>query len=152
VENHDKPAIRGQLSGFWTRRCDQPAWADCLSNASVRPEADETYVIEPVTASEELTMLGYILMHADVTDPEEYEEYKAAVAKVIEDYGGRYLVRGGASAALEGDFHSRVVLLEFPSYGNALTFYRSHAYQAVREIRLRSTNSCILAMEGLSTL
>jgi len=30
VENHDEPGIRGQLSGFWVRRCDQPGWADRL--------------------------------------------------------------------------------------------------------------------------
>jgi len=54
-------------------------------------------------------MLGYILMHADVIDPKQYEEFKAAAAKAIEDHGGRYLVRGGASASLEGKFHPRVV-------------------------------------------
>lgn len=94
-------------------------------------------------------MLGYILMHADVTDQEQYEQFKAAAAKAIKDHGGRYLVRGGASTSLEGNFHPRVVLLEFPSYGDALSFYRSQAYQAAREIRLRSANSCVLAMEGL---
>lgn len=96
-------------------------------------------------------MLGYILMHADVIDPEQYEEYKSTVAKAIEDHGGRYLVRGGTSASLEGHFHSRVVLLEFPTYGDALAFYRSEAYQAAREMRLRSANSCVLAMEGVPT-
>lgn len=94
-------------------------------------------------------MPGYILMHADITDPEQYEDFKVAAAKAIEDHGGRYLVRGGASTALEGDFRSRVVLLEFPSYQDALTFYRSEAYQAARELRLRCTRSSVLAMEGL---
>jgi uncharacterized protein (DUF1330 family) len=94
-------------------------------------------------------MPGYMLMHADVTDPVEYEQFKAAAANAIEDHGGRYLVRGGASTALEGDFGSRVVLLEFPSYDDALVFYRSTAYQAAREIRSRCAKSSILAMDGL---
>jgi uncharacterized protein (DUF1330 family) len=94
-------------------------------------------------------MPGYILMHADVTDAEEYERFKVAAAKAIDDHGGRYLVRGGASTALEGDFGSRVVLLEFPSYEDALAFYRSEAYQAARDIRLRCAKSSILAMDGL---
>ena len=47
-------------------------------------------------------MTGYILMHAEVTDPEEYEHFKVAAAKAIVDHGGRYLVRGGASTPLEG--------------------------------------------------
>jgi uncharacterized protein (DUF1330 family) len=94
-------------------------------------------------------MPGYILMHADVTDPEQYEHFKVAAAKAIEDHGGRYLARGGASTALEGDFGPRVVLLEFPSYDDALAFYRSAAYQAAREIRLRCAEASILAMDGL---
>jgi uncharacterized protein (DUF1330 family) len=49
---------------------------------------------------------------------------------------------------LEGEFRSRVVLLEFPSYDEALTFYRSDAYQAARDIRLCCADSAILAMEG----
>jgi uncharacterized protein (DUF1330 family) len=106
--------------------------------------ADNTY-------REESIMPGYILMHAEVTDPEEYEHFKVAAAKAIEDHGGRYLVRGGASTPLEGDFGSRVVLLEFPSYEDALVFYRSAAYQAAREIRLRCAKASILAMDGLPT-
>jgi len=97
----------------------------------------------------ESIMPGYILIHADVTDPEEYERFKVAAAKAIDDHGGRYLVRGGASTVLEGDFGSRVVLLEFPSYEDALAFYRSEAYQAARDIRLRCARSSILAMDGL---
>jgi uncharacterized protein (DUF1330 family) len=96
-------------------------------------------------------MPGYILMHADVTDPDQYEDFKVAAAKAIEEYGGRYLVRGGESTAVEGEFRSRAVLLEFPSYEDALTFYRSEAYQAAREIRLRCSESAILVMEGLPT-
>jgi uncharacterized protein (DUF1330 family) len=94
-------------------------------------------------------MPGYILMHAEVTDPDEYEHFKAAAAKAIEDHGGRYLVRGGASTSLEGDFGSRVILVEFPSYQDALDFYQSEAYQAAREIRLRSAKASILVMDGL---
>jgi uncharacterized protein (DUF1330 family) len=94
-------------------------------------------------------MPGYILMHAEVTDPDEYEHFKVAAAKAIGDHDGRYLVRGGASTSLEGDFGSRVGLLEFPSYENALAFYRSEAYQVARDIRLRSATASILVMDGL---
>ena len=94
-------------------------------------------------------MPGYVMMHAEVTDPEEYEQFKIAAARAVEDHGGRFLARGGASTALEGDFRSRVVLLEFPSYDDALTFYRSEAYRAAREIRLRCAEASVVAMEGL---
>ena len=46
-------------------------------------------------------------MYAHITDPEQYEDFKVAAAKAIEEHGGRYLVRGGASTAVEGEFRSR---------------------------------------------
>ncbi len=46
---------------------------------------------------------GYLFMHADVTDPDGYEEFKSLAAAAIADHGGRYLVRGGAMQPLEGD-------------------------------------------------
>lgn len=94
-------------------------------------------------------MPGYLLMHADVTDPDGYEKYKDAVAQAIAAHGGRYLVRGGASAGLEGEFGSRVVLVEFSSYERALAFYDSDAYRSAREIRHRCAHASLLAMDGL---
>ncbi len=44
-------------------------------------------------------MPGYVFMHADVTDPDGYEEFKSLAAAAIADHGGRYLVRGGGDAA-----------------------------------------------------
>jgi uncharacterized protein (DUF1330 family) len=61
-------------------------------------------------------------------------------------------VPGSARLKAEGEFRSRVVLLEFPSYDEALTFYRSDAYQAAHDIRLRCADSAILAMEGRDEL
>ena len=73
-------------------------------------------------------MPGYVFMHADVTDPDGYEEFKSLAAAAIADHGGRYLVRGGAMQPLEGDWRSRVILVEFPTYAAALAFYDSDAY------------------------
>jgi uncharacterized protein (DUF1330 family) len=83
-------------------------------------------------------------------DPEGYEEFKSLASAAIADHGGRYLVRGGAMQPLEGEWHSRVVLLEFPTYAAALAFYDSDAYQKARQVRLRSSTGSVLAMEGIS--
>ena len=77
-------------------------------------------------------MPGYVFMHADVTDPDGYEEFKSLAAAAIADHGGRYLVRGGAMQPLEGEWRSRAVLVEFPTYAAALAFYDSDAYQKAR--------------------
>jgi uncharacterized protein (DUF1330 family) len=54
-------------------------------------------------------------MHADVTDPDGYEKFKSLASAAIAQHDGRYLVRGGAMQPLEGQWRSRLVLLEFPT-------------------------------------
>ena len=82
-------------------------------------------------------MPGYVFMHADVTDPDGYEKFKSLASAAIADHGGRYLVRGGAMQPLEGQWRSRVVLLEFPTYSAALAFYNSEGYQQDGETQSR---------------
>jgi uncharacterized protein (DUF1330 family) len=78
---------------------------------------------------------GYWVVFADVTDPEGYKSYKAANAKPIAKYGGRFLARGGTVQPKEGKTRSRVVVLEFPSYAAALECYNSPEYVAAKEKR-----------------
>ena len=47
-------------------------------------------------------MAAYILVDCKVTDPARYEGYKKLAEAAIAQHGGRYLVRGGESALLEG--------------------------------------------------
>jgi uncharacterized protein (DUF1330 family) len=95
-------------------------------------------------------MPGYVFMHADVTDQDGYEDFKTLAAAAIANHGGRYLVRGGAMQPLEGEWRSRIILLEFPTYDAALAFYHSDDYQKAREIRLRSSVGSVVAMDGFS--
>ena len=47
-------------------------------------------------------MAAYLIAHLTVTDPEAFQDYRAAVPAVIQRFGGRYLLRGGAVETLEG--------------------------------------------------
>ncbi len=93
-------------------------------------------------------MPGYVIMDAEVTDPDGYEEFKRLASAAIADHGGRYLVRGGALEVLEGEWHPRLVLLEFDTLDTALRFYNSDAYQAAREIRLKTATARVAAVDG----
>jgi uncharacterized protein (DUF1330 family) len=94
-------------------------------------------------------MAAYVVVDLDVQDASAFEEYRKQVPAVIERFGGRYLVRGGRSQTLEGDWQPRrVVLLEFPSWDKAMTFYMSPEYQPLRQLRLRSSRSKIVLVEG----
>jgi uncharacterized protein (DUF1330 family) len=104
------------------------------------PPASETI---PVTASK-----GYWVGHIDVTEPEGYKAYMTADVAPIGQYGGRFLVRGGAFERIEGSVRSRCVLLEFPSYATALAGYRSPAYQAAATLRKGKADFDLIVCEG----
>ena len=91
---------------------------------------------------------GYWIVRADVTEPEGYKAYMAADMAPIGKYGGRFLVRGGASELFEGTGRSRSVVLEFPSYEAALACYRSPEYQAAAALRKGKAEFDLLVVEG----
>ena len=95
-------------------------------------------------------MAAYVLSDIAVFDPDAYEDYRRRVPAVIEKYGGRYLVRGGASEVLEGDRQpNRLIVLEFPDMGALRRWYRSDDYQALLRIRQSAARSTIVAVEGV---
>ena len=94
-------------------------------------------------------MPGYLIANIKVTDPEGFERYRAAVPPVIAQYGGRYLVRGGAMERLENaDGFNRVVVLEFPSLDAARAFYFSPEYAPLLKLRNETTESQAILVEG----
>jgi uncharacterized protein (DUF1330 family) len=96
-------------------------------------------------------MAGYLIAEIEVTDPAGYEEYRRRVPASIERHGGRYLVRGGATETVEGDWKPRrLVVLEFPSLAQARAFYESEEYQALKAIRVRCSRGSVVLAEGFA--
>lgn len=91
---------------------------------------------------------GYIIAHIAVTDPEAYKGYIDQNTKVLEGLGGRFIVRGGTSQTVEGSLEGRHVVLEFPSYAEALAAYHDPAYQKIADIRRASSEGTIVVVEG----
>ena len=67
------------------------------------------------------------IMISDITvlSEEAFQAYRAHAAKVIGQFGGRYLARNGEVRLLEGQWQPRaVVVVEFPSLEQAEAWYR----------------------------
>ena len=93
---------------------------------------------------------AYIIAQATVSNPEQYEGYKALAGAAVAKYGGKYIVRGGATHLLEGDWAPpRLVILEFASIEQARRFYDSPEYQAARQQRQGAAQMNMLVVEGL---
>ena len=85
-------------------------------------------------------MPAYIIVDMKITDPEQYKQYMAAAPAAVAAAGGEYLVRGGRTEVLEGDWQpARVAMLRFPSYEQAKAFYDGEMYRAAREKRKGTT-------------
>lgn len=95
-------------------------------------------------------MAAYVIADIDVTDRDGFAEYQQKVPATIAAYGGRYLVRGGASEVLEGSWSpKRSVVLEFPSMAQLKTWYNSPEYRPLIAIRERTTRSNLVVVEGI---
>lgn len=96
-------------------------------------------------------MVAYVIAEIDVTDPEGFAAYREIVPPIVAAFGGRYLARGGAISTLEGDWEPRrLTLLEFPSVEQARAFHDSPEYAEAKALRLRTTNSRLIVVEGLT--
>ena len=92
---------------------------------------------------------GYIISEITVTDPATYETYKPKAGALVAQYGGRYLVRGGAAYPSEGAPPTgRVIVLEFGSISAARAFEQSAEYREVAKIRQRSATTRAFIVEG----
>jgi uncharacterized protein (DUF1330 family) len=93
---------------------------------------------------------AYIIVETDIHDPEQYERYKAASPAAVAAHGGRFVVRGGELAVLEGDWNpKRLVLLEFPDLDAAKRFYASDEYEEAKRLRQGAANLNMVAVEGI---
>jgi uncharacterized protein (DUF1330 family) len=95
-------------------------------------------------------MAAYIVVDCNVTDPVRYEQYKRLAPAAIARYGGRYLVRGGEAAVLEGNWlPNRVVVLEFPTVESARAFYESPEYVEARTAREGAAQMNMILVAGV---
>jgi uncharacterized protein (DUF1330 family) len=80
--------------------------------------------------------------------PGGYKAYLAANGAVFRQFGARFVVRGGTHEAVEGTARQRNVVIEFPSYAEALACYHSTDYQLVKALRQAASDADILVIEG----
>ena len=95
-------------------------------------------------------MSAYLIVDTDLTQPERYEDYKRQAKPLAEQYGGEYLVRGGAMSVKENALWTptRMVVIRFPSVEKAKAFYESAEYQKILEISKESARRTVVLVEG----
>ena len=95
-------------------------------------------------------MAAYVIVETDISDAEQYEQYKAASPGAVAAGGGRFVVRGGELAVLEGDWNpSRLVVLEFEDLDAAKRWYESETYQDAKKLREGAARLNMVAVQGV---
>jgi len=94
-------------------------------------------------------MSALIIVDIEVTDPVRYEDYKRLASAAIAAHGGRYLVRGGKSEVLDGEWTPRrLVVLEFDSFEKAKAWRESPEYAEAKKVREECARSNMIVVEG----
>jgi uncharacterized protein (DUF1330 family) len=91
---------------------------------------------------------GYWIVRVDVTNPLAWDRYRQANGAVFARFGARFLVRGGTFSAREGQARERNIVLEFPSYEQAMACYESPEYAPVLAMREGAGVVDLIIIEG----
>lgn len=94
-------------------------------------------------------MAAYMIARIDVTDPERMGDYLKHTPRILDRFGGRFIVRGADVETLEGPEETqRVVVIEFPSVQSARDFYNSDEYGLAMAIRKEASNGQFIIVDG----
>ena len=95
-------------------------------------------------------MSAYVIVEIEVQDPVGYEEYKKQAAATVHSHGGEYIVRGGKTEVLEGDWQpKRIVILKFESMDRAREWLNCEEYREPRKMRHRTAKTNMIVAEGV---
>lgn len=95
-------------------------------------------------------MPAYIIVDVTVTDPQRYEDYKKLTPGSLAPFNGKFIVRGGATQTLEGDWvPGRIVVLEFPNAERARSWWSSDSYAPAKAIRQAASITRMILVEGV---
>ncbi|HEX7922908.1 MAG TPA: DUF1330 domain-containing protein [Bradyrhizobium sp.] len=95
-------------------------------------------------------MSAYVISEVDVKNAADFEAYRTIAARAIAQYGGRYLVRGGAAEAVEGGPSSKnIIVVEFPSMTRLREWYASPEYAEALKHRRTALERRLIFVEGV---
>jgi len=93
-------------------------------------------------------MAGYLIATYDITNPEAYPAYVAAVGATLQGAGAEVLVADYNSEVVEGQPAKVSVVIKFASKAAAMEWYNSAAYQAIVQLRTSNSAGSMVLVDG----
>jgi len=96
-------------------------------------------------------MSAYVISEVEMRDAAGFEAYRTVAAKTIAQYGGRYLVRGGAASTIEGGPPPKtIIIVEFPTMERLHEWYASPEYAEALKRRQTALDRRLIFVEGVA--
>ena len=95
-------------------------------------------------------MSAYVISEVEMRDTVGFEAYRTIAAETIAQYGGRYLVRGGAAEVAEGGPPPKtIIVVEFPSMARLREWYASPEYAEALKVRRTALDRRLIFVDGV---
>ena len=92
---------------------------------------------------------GYLLGQITISDKSQYKIYDSKIGNVFEEFGGKYLVKGGLRIVKEGNpLFQRDVLVEFKDIETAQRFFSSQQFKKISKFRKAGSTGFLLLLNG----
>ena len=96
-------------------------------------------------------MKGYLLGQITISDKSQYKLYDSKIRNVIEEFGGKYLVKGGLRIVKEGNpSFQRDVLVEFKDIKTVQRFFSSQQFKEISKFRKAGSIGFLILVNGES--
>jgi uncharacterized protein (DUF1330 family) len=93
---------------------------------------------------------GYLVGHFTLTDKARFMgEYGTKVVAILEECGGKVLVRGGRVGYREGETADIEVVVEFPNREEAEKCLQSEPYRAIKAGRTDNSTGRLVIVDGV---
>lgn len=95
-------------------------------------------------------MPAYLIVEAEITDPERFAAYARANPALVARHGGRYLALRTQAEALEGEALGprKLVISEWPDRDAAWRYWNSPEYAELKRLREGTGRFRVLLVEG----
>jgi uncharacterized protein (DUF1330 family) len=96
-------------------------------------------------------MPAYMIVIAKIADRDAFiNGYGMAAAKLVEQFGGKYVLRGPGAELLEGEFgdSASMVISEWPDREAAKAFWNSPEYADAKKLREGIADCQVLLIDG----
>jgi uncharacterized protein (DUF1330 family) len=95
-------------------------------------------------------MSAYLIVDLEITDSAAWADYRDGVFAVVAKHRGEYLVRGGDTRVLEGDWTpQRLVVVRFANRLALDAFWNDPEYQPLKQLRWRAARAKVIAADGV---